>query len=454
MASLGIRFATFPHLPGTTMVSGFAGTRPGRRRRRVRAGPVRAGDRRRSSTAYGHRVRPNGAELIDQRYDFATGELLDALDLPGRAGDRDGRNARVLPAGPCRVWPRSMSRSGSIGLPTWRCPPASIPTGVPGFGDDHAQPQDQGPNEGVDGRLRWHSGGDISTLGMAYTTAFAGDALGGTHDRDARRPRPILDHLPRAGADGTGATGSACSRRSSRSSRTRDPTSRPAGSQPSARKRTLDGLRRENRAAWDELWRGRIEIDGADRRWQAITDASLFYLLSSTHSASLASTSLFGLAYWPNYHYYHGHVMWDIETFTVPPLLLLAPDAAHALLDYRFRHLTRGPPQRRDARLARRDVSMGELPAARRGVDPGRSSLHRGPRQRGHRPGIRGLCQCHRGHRLCAADRLAGAALRRRVGRLAGGPDAARLRDPAARSGRARSTRRSTTTPTRTCRPR
>ena len=41
------------------------------------------------------------------------------------------------------------------------------------------------------------------------------------------------------------------------------------------------------------------------------------------------------LAYWPNYHYYHGHVMWDIETFTVPPLLLLAPDAAHALLDYR-----------------------------------------------------------------------------------------------------------------------
>ena len=46
-----------------------------------------------------------------------------------------------------------------------------------------------------------------------------------------------------------------------------------------------------------------------------------------------------GSAYWPNYHYYHGHVMWDIETFTLPPLLLLAPDAAHALLDYRFRHL-------------------------------------------------------------------------------------------------------------------
>ena len=104
--------------------------------------------------------------------------------------------------------------------------------------------------------------------------------------------------------------------------------------------RGFDRLRAENRAAWKELWRGRIEVDGPERRWQEITDASVFYLFSSTHSASLASTSLFGLAYRPNYHYYHGHVMWDIETFTVPPLLLLAPDAAHALLDYRHRHLT------------------------------------------------------------------------------------------------------------------
>ena len=75
-------------------------------------------------------------------------------------------------------------------------------------------------------------------------------------------------------------------------------------------------------------------------RWQAITDASVFYLLSSTHSASLASTSLFGLAYWPTYHYYHGHVMWDIETFTVPATPAARAHAAHALLDYRSRHLT------------------------------------------------------------------------------------------------------------------
>ena len=49
--------------------------------------------------------------------------------------------------------------------------------------------------------------------------------------------------------------------------------------------------------------------------------------------------TLFGLAYWPNYHYYRGHVMWDIETFALPPLLLLDPLSARAMLDYRSRHL-------------------------------------------------------------------------------------------------------------------
>ena len=48
---------------------------------------------------------------------------------------------------------------------------------------------------------------------------------------------------------------------------------------------------------------------------------------------------MFGLATWHNYHYYFGHVMWDIETFCVPPLIFLQPDAARGLLDYRMRSL-------------------------------------------------------------------------------------------------------------------
>jgi trehalose/maltose hydrolase-like predicted phosphorylase len=31
--------------------------------------------------------------------------------------------------------------------------------------------------------------------------------------------------------------------------------------------------------------------------------------------------------------------MWDIETFCVPPLIFLQPDAAESILDYRFRNL-------------------------------------------------------------------------------------------------------------------
>jgi hypothetical protein len=48
---------------------------------------------------------------------------------------------------------------------------------------------------------------------------------------------------------------------------------------------------------------------------------------------------MFGLAYWPNYHYYRGQVMWDIETFAFPTLLLTAPQTAKALLEYRRDHL-------------------------------------------------------------------------------------------------------------------
>ncbi len=213
------------------------------------------------------------------------------------------------------------------------------PTGVPGRGDLHAQPQDQGPNEGVDGRMLWHGPGDISQVGVAYATTFTGsaDAERSTHTRD-ERGRFSTAYRFRARTDRryriellTAMVPSLSHAR---------PDEQAGRLAAVGAKRGISRLREENRAAWRDLWKGRIEVDGADRRWQAITDASVFYLLSSVHASSLASTSLFGLAFWPNYHYYHGHVMWDIETFTVPPLLLLEPGAAHALLDYRARHLT------------------------------------------------------------------------------------------------------------------
>jgi hypothetical protein len=46
--------------------------------------------------------------------------------------------------------------------------------------------------------------------------------------------------------------------------------------------------------------------------------------------SSPASTSIFGLATWHDYHYYFGHVMWDIEAFASRRSACLQPNAAAA----------------------------------------------------------------------------------------------------------------------------
>jgi protein-glucosylgalactosylhydroxylysine glucosidase len=95
-------------------------------------------------------------------------------------------------------------------------------------------------------------------------------------------------------------------------------------------------LREANRLAWSELWRGRPLIDGP-AGWQRLADASFYYLHASVSQASIASTGVFGLAYSPEYHYYRGHVMWDVDSFAFPPLLVTNPDAARAVLRFRSR---------------------------------------------------------------------------------------------------------------------
>ena len=160
----------------------------------------------------------------------------------------------------------------------------------------------------------------ISPRSAGLLDPFEGYAAAEREATRERRTGLVLDHVPPAGPSGPplspaaahGARAGPLPRPAGRASRSAGAARGRAGASTSFATRT---------AALAEAWRGRSRSREPIARWQAITDASVFYLLSSTHASSLASTSLFGLAYWPNYHYYHGHVMWDIETFTVPPLL-------------------------------------------------------------------------------------------------------------------------------------
>ena len=333
---MGLRYPGLPHLPGTTMVNGFAGTNPDDGVEGFARAPFVIATDVQVDGVWASNA-PEWTRLVRQHYDFATGELHTrwTFRVEGTIATVDSlvfcpRSVPALAA--CELTVR-VDNAADVAIA------AGIdPADVPGRGDAHAQPQDQGPNEGVDGRLRWHPPGEISTLGMAYATSFRGDAgaarqtatrdergwFSTTYRLRARTDRPYrLTHISASVPSLSHA----------------QPDEQAGRLAALAAQRGLDRLRDENRSIWTDLWKGRITIDGADPRWQAITDASTYYLLSSVHASSLASTSLFGLAYWPNYHYYHGHVMWDIETFSLPPLLFLQPDAARALLDYRSRHL-------------------------------------------------------------------------------------------------------------------
>lgn len=333
---VGIRYPGLPHLVGTTMVNGFAGVNLDDGVEGFARAPFAVATDLQLNGVWASGA-PEWTRLTRQQYDFATAELHTTWTFA--VGDT---TATVESLAFC---PRSVPSLAVCELTVHVDRPADVamvggidPADVPGHGDAHAQPQDEGPNEGVDGRLLWHAVGDVSQLGMAYSTAFTRSA-GASRETATRDERSWFSttYRFRARSDRPYRLGITTALVPSLSHA--EPDDQAGRLAATGAAHGVDRLRADNRAIWNDLWRGRITVDGADARWQRIIDASTFYLLTSVHASSLASTSLFGLAYWPNYHYYHGHVMWDIEAFTVPPLLLLAPDAARALLDYRYRNL-------------------------------------------------------------------------------------------------------------------
>jgi protein-glucosylgalactosylhydroxylysine glucosidase len=89
-----------------------------------------------------------------------------------------------------------------------------------------------------------------------------------------------------------------------------------------------------HREAWAKLWQSDIEIEG-DPEAQRATRFALYHLYSFAREGTAYSLSPMGLSGLG----YNGHVFWDTELWMFPPLLMLQPEMAKSLLEYRFERL-------------------------------------------------------------------------------------------------------------------
>src|SRR5438445_792807 len=335
---IGLRVGRIPLIEGLTMLNGLAGVHPEDQVEGFARAPyVVAGDIAIDRVKLSERS--ERARFIEQRYDFSCGELVSrfAFEVGDVRADVESlvlcsrtqptvviHELRVSVNGPCEL-------SIAMGID---------PIGIEGRWRKRETDTPGAKEPIVDGSLLWETYGGLGSCGAAYVTRFEGP-------EDAKREREENDRLaPLHTVYSLRArSGATCVVRSIASvvadQMHAEPHRQAARLAAVGAKLGFDRLRKENREAWADLWRGRVILSGAGRRWQELADAAFYYLHASAHGSSLFSTSMFGLAYWPNYHYYRGQVMWDIESFVFPPLAVTDPHAADALLQYRPDRLRR-----------------------------------------------------------------------------------------------------------------
>jgi trehalose/maltose hydrolase-like predicted phosphorylase len=222
--------------------------------------------------------------FLEQRYDFSTAQLTTVLEY--RNGDATARIealqwcSHVLPTIVLQELRITVDRAADVIVTV-----GIDPTSVPGHGEYPKSPSGKVTGPQPDGLLTWATHGDISTCGLAYASECLGTS-------EAQRTTTKSDEL------GLLATAWSWRARADRPYRVRQMTSlvphvaHPHPVDHAARLLSLavdrgwDRMRSEHEAAWAELWRARIVIDGADRRWQAITDASVFISRSRARTRS------------------------------------------------------------------------------------------------------------------------------------------------------------------------
>lgn len=86
--------------------------------------------------------------------------------------------------------------------------------------------------------------------------------------------------------------------------------------------------------SWKSLWENDIIIEGDPMAQQDI-HSMLYHLYSNVREDSHLSIPPMGLT-GPGYH---GHIFWDADIWMMPALLLLHPELAKSLIDFRIDHL-------------------------------------------------------------------------------------------------------------------
>ena len=89
-----------------------------------------------------------------------------------------------------------------------------------------------------------------------------------------------------------------------------------------------------HKQAWDELWKSDIIIEG-DPQAQQDVHSMLYHLYSFTREGTALSPSPMGLSGLG----YNGHVFWDTELWMFPSILVLHPELAKSLIEYRYQRL-------------------------------------------------------------------------------------------------------------------
>jgi trehalose/maltose hydrolase-like predicted phosphorylase len=89
-----------------------------------------------------------------------------------------------------------------------------------------------------------------------------------------------------------------------------------------------------SKEAWNDLWKTDIIIKG-NPQMQKTVHSMMFYLYCSIRPGTDFSIPPMGIA---NDGYY-GHIFWDADTFMFPALLLMHPDMAESMVNFRFKSL-------------------------------------------------------------------------------------------------------------------